>query len=203
MAEPSATPIVPTLPEEWRPIPGFEGRYAISNHGRVRIVFSGRRREIGRIMAHQKNHFGYAYVPLRVTPPRGKRRAQRKVFVHLTVATVFMGPRPEGLHTAHLDGNGMNPCLENLAYVTPGENLSHREVHGTMPDMRGERASGAKLSNQDAAEIRRLRTEDRLSFYEIGRRYGVSHETARCICRGLSFTNVELPACPQDGLRQR
>lgn len=192
MAEASATPIFPTGQELWAPLPQFEGRYEISTHGRVRIL-RGHPRDVGRIMRQQRDKYGYAHVFLVPPPVVGKiGRSRRRVFVHVAVAAVFLGPRPKGFHAAHLDGDAMNPCLENIAYVTPAENLRHRIVHGTVPDCRGERSFRAKLSNQQAAEIRLRRARTYETLEQLGAEYGVSRETIRNICNGSIYQSTPL-----------
>lgn len=47
---------------------------------------------------------------------------QRMMYVHHAVLLAFVGPRPEGLLTRHLDGNCLNNRLDNLRYGTKSEN---------------------------------------------------------------------------------
>jgi hypothetical protein len=164
-ARASATPIVPTSEEVWRQVADYDGRYEVSNHGRVRSTYDNRgqassRRYSTRVLKPQVGQYGYLYVPLVVAPVNGKRR-QRKVEVHVAVARAFIGPRPPGMHTAHRDGNPLNCCLENLVYATPQENSHHRLVHGTLPDgPRGESHGAAKLTEAAVREARHLRNTE-------------------------------------------
>jgi len=94
---------------EWRPVPGFEGRYEVSSGGQLRNRGTG-------------NVFGttsgdrYAYASFR----RGKENVATSV--HRLVAEVFIGPRPPGHVIDHIDGDKTNNAVANLEYVTPREN---------------------------------------------------------------------------------
>ena len=42
----------------------------------------------------------------------------------------FRGPTPKGKVINHIDGNKMNNRLDNLEFITQGENLKHAYDHG-------------------------------------------------------------------------
>lgn len=104
--------------EHWLPIPETEGHYEASNLGRVRslsrVVTSprGTRSIKGRILHPSRTRQGYVSLPI-----CGKRR-----FVHALVLAAFVGPRPPGMVTRHLNGNKVDNRPENLAYGTHSEN---------------------------------------------------------------------------------
>ncbi len=108
--------------EEWRPVVGWEGRYWVSDRGRVR----GRRRDNGGLMS---THVREGYVCVQFC--RGaKHRFQR---VHRLVALAFLGPPASDQEVRHLDGNPSNNHLENLAWGTHAENRRDQLRHGTDP----------------------------------------------------------------------
>lgn len=109
--------------EQWRPIPGYEGRYDVSDHGRVRSWMKWRGRPGPRILTHCPDENGYPRVRMGSRSPR----------VHILVALAFLGPRPNGQEVRHLDGHETNPRLSNLAYGTPSQNNHDRVRHGTHP----------------------------------------------------------------------
>lgn len=110
--------------EAWRPIAGYEGRYQISSFGRVHSVF-GRKSSGGLLACTIAKRGGYLIVGLT------KNAKLRTFTVHGLVAEAFIGPRPEGYDIRHLDGNPLNPSVENLAYGTRSENNLDMAVHGT------------------------------------------------------------------------
>ena len=129
--------------EEWRPIPGWEGEYDVSDHGRVR---SWKRSGPPRVL---RPGFSYGY------PYYNLHRVGRKQFVrrvHVLVMLAFVGERPEGLQIRHLDGDPANPHLSNLKYGTRYENHADSVRHGTAH--RGERHVWAKLTAADVLNIR-------------------------------------------------
>ena len=82
--------------ETWLPIPGYEGFYEVSDHGRVRsldhvkIDAMGRRRPfIGKVLSPALTQ-GYPMVTLKVA---GKNRSWR---VHRLVAMAFLPPPQPG-----------------------------------------------------------------------------------------------------------
>lgn len=110
--------------EEWRWIPGFEGSYQVSDHGRVRS-FRNRRAPGRLISASRGTQRGYLMVNL--TDETGPQRR----YVHALVLAAFVGPRPPGMQIRHLDGLTTNAHLSNLAYGTARENAADLRRHGT------------------------------------------------------------------------
>lgn len=110
--------------EQWRPIAGYEDRYEVSNHGRVRSLdwwiyrddTPNPIRHHGRMLKPGVNSHGYHLVTL----SRGGKRDQRRV--HRLVAEAFIGPPPPGLVVRHLDDMPSNNRVGNLAYGTVHEN---------------------------------------------------------------------------------
>lgn len=110
--------------EEWRPVVGFPD-YFVSDHGRVRSTHVWRGRH-GAILNGCLDRTGYRQVCLR--PAGGGKKSVR---VHVLVAQAFLGPRPAGHETRHLDGDKLNNQLKNLAYGTCSENNLDKVRHGT------------------------------------------------------------------------
>lgn len=118
-------------PEEWRPIPGYEGLYEVSDRGRVRsldrtIQRNGRSHRIrGVVLAQSSTGPGYRHVSLR---SGGRAFTQ---LVHRAVLLAFVGPCPTGMESRHLDGEPDNNVPSNLAWGTHSENNRDRVRHGT------------------------------------------------------------------------
>lgn len=118
----------PTHTEEWRPVPGHEGSYEVSNHGRVRSLdrtiktkAGVRKHRKGQMLTHMPNNMGYSRVGI----------SDKKVLVHHLVLDAFVGPRKPGQECRHLDGNPKNNQLSNLAWGTHSENINDKVTHGT------------------------------------------------------------------------
>lgn len=159
--------------EVWRDIPGWEGYYEVSDLGRVR------RFNTKRIKAQTINR-GYCRVGL-CAP--GRKQESRQV--HRLVLAAFRGAPPPNHDGGHLDGAPANNRLDNLAWVSRGDNQLHRHAHGTA--LWGESAPGAKLTSRAVAEIRALKAI--VPSSELAQRYGVGRSTIQKILRGEAWTN--------------
>ena len=167
------------LSEIWKPVPGYEDKYQVSCRGRVRRIASGKGTSPGRVLNPRYNSKGYVQVALY---NRGMRKSH---LVHKLVATVFLGPCPDGCEVAH--GNGIRDCniVENLRYSTPSDNCADKVEHGT--HLKGEACSKNKLTTKQVIEIRKLLYDGVLTQLEIGQLYGVSREAVCDIKLGRSW----------------
>lgn len=119
-----------TSVEEWRPVVGFQG-YEVSNLGRIRSYRARwRSRRVVHMMATVNagptTRGRKQYLQLRL------RRNGRSIskYVHSLVAEAFVGPCPDGREVNHKDGNKKNCSVDNLEYVTPGQNVAHAWAMG-------------------------------------------------------------------------
>lgn len=105
--------------EIWKDVPGYEGRYQVSNIGRVKRFFWGKRSCKPEIMQPTKSK-GYLIVGL------NDGSSKIKTFgVHRLVALAFI-PNPESKpETNHKDLNKTNNRAENLEWATSSENVQH------------------------------------------------------------------------------
>ncbi len=175
-------------PEEWRDVPGYEGRYQVSNIGRVRSWVNNvgnRRKEPKALRLNTRR--GYATIWLSWFG-QGKR-----YLVHRLVASAFMEkPRPDQ-QINHINGIKNDNTVGNLEWVTASENVQHAvAVLGAQSWQQGENHPRAKLTYAQVDEIRLalLRGE---SGAEIARRYGVHKDTISYIRRGKSWGVMPLP----------
>lgn len=103
--------------EIWKDIPGYEGRYQVSNLGRVKSLDYWRTGKAQIMKA--KNHAGYCRVVL------WKDGKAKEICVHRLVSLVFI-PNPENKpYVNHIDGDRRNNKTENLEWVTAQENTIH------------------------------------------------------------------------------
>lgn len=101
------------LKEDWKWIKGYEGRYQISNHGRLKSFLKD---ENGTIRSNvDKNGW---YITVNLIDSYGKRETKR---MHRLVAETFIGKIPKGYHVHHKDGNKQNNMVDNLEILSPRE----------------------------------------------------------------------------------
>lgn len=95
--------------EIWKDVPGCEGRYFVSNLGRIK----GPKKILSPIISN----WGYGRV--RIVDNSGKRISPR---IHRLVAQVFL-PNPEYKpQVDHKDGNKLDNSVNNLEWTTASEN---------------------------------------------------------------------------------
>lgn len=113
------------MTERWLPVPGWEGFYEVSDHGRVRGLDRVLARkngtvhtEKGRIRKQAKLKRGYRNVSL-----SRPGQPMRTALVHQLVLLAFVGPAPEGMESLHADDDPSNNHLSNLSYGTHTDNM--------------------------------------------------------------------------------
>ena len=162
--------------EKWLPVVGYEGRYEVSDQGRVRscpipVNLPGVRPFVhpmsNRILRQTTAPRNYRQVMLHT----GVKSERRTVRVHRLVCEAFHGPAPDGKpHVLHGDGDPSNNTVANLRWGTHEENIREAARHGSIKS--GETHPRVKLSDKDVENIRRLR-ERGISYKEIASRFGV------------------------------
>ncbi|QJD54715.1 putative winged helix-turn-helix domain-containing protein [Pseudomonas phage MR4] len=102
--------------EIWKDIEGYEGRYMVSNYGRIKNC------NRNKLLAVRLDKYGYLVVNLYI----GTNGKTYKV--HRLVATSFI-PNPDKLpHVNHKDKNRANPAVDNLEWVTPQQNVEYSKA---------------------------------------------------------------------------
>lgn len=122
-----------SVPETWRPVPGYEGLYQVSDQGRMWSEPRWIDRRIrgwffltGRVLKPLFDPYGYPKYSL------SKDGVQRQYKAHTLVLTAFVGPCPPGMEGCHdPDRNPTNNHLANLRWDTHGNNLRDKVRHGT------------------------------------------------------------------------
>lgn len=193
---------IPRLPEEeFRPVPGFEDRFFVSNLGRIirhscaKTPTPGSRNACG-ICKPGVSNCGYLMIRIRY------KGCVKRMYVHQVVLAAFFGPRPDGYQVNHISGLKVDNAATNLEYVTPSENMKHAyrlglhasgDMHPSRlhPErvIRGESHPRAKLSESSVREIRRLREEDK-TMKDIAQMFGVSRRSIGLILKGKNWRHV-------------
>lgn len=98
------------MTETWKPIPGYNGDYEASTHGRIKSWKRGERilKQNFRHKPEQKK-----FLALELT----NNGIGRTEYVHLLVSYTFLGTMPPEHYCEHLDGDTTNNHIDNLAYL--------------------------------------------------------------------------------------
>ncbi len=179
----------PLAEETWKPIPGFEGWYSVSDAGRIRRDKGVKGCRAGRIRKPGEHNSGYYCIVL------SKNGIHTSWLVHRLVLAAFVGPSPEGKNTNHKDGNKRNNLLSNLEYVTLSENQMHRrivlgKVENNPNPLFGEKHQNSKLTEEIVREIRRLYATGEHFQWELGERFGIAQTTVGMIVRRKAWPHV-------------
>lgn len=174
------------MSEQWKDIPGYEGRYQVSDHGRVlsvarkvlqRRADGNRHRSVPeRVLTPFPEKDGYLCVSLASQPKR----------IHTLVLLAFVGPRPVGAEVAHGNGRKTDNRLSNLRYATQQENAADRDLHGTTA--RGATHIRAKLGEKAVRHIRAMR--GRILQKHLAQMHGISQSQVSAIQLGASWSSV-------------
>ena len=106
--------------EEWRDIQGFEGRYMVSNYGRVKSLNYNHTGKEG-ILKAGDNGYGYLFVVL------CKDGKDKKCRINRLVAQAFL-PNPDNLpEVNHKDEDKKNNCVDNLEWCTSQYNTEYSQ----------------------------------------------------------------------------
>lgn len=163
--------------EEWRPVVGWEGRYSVSNLGRIKSHIKSR------IMRPKMDK---GYLMLHLSRPR------RYLTVHRIVSVAFLGPPPSARHQVnHKNGIKTDNRVVNLEWATVRENIRHSyDVLGKVtvpPRLCGERNHKAKLTADTVRAIRSLRG---VPYPELAARFGVSTVNIGFIIRRATWKHI-------------
>ncbi len=167
--------------EIWKDIPGYEGRYQVSNLGNVKslsrkIYSSNQNRSFvfqtsERLLRPGKHDKGN-HLSVVLNNPR------RTFMVHQLVLLAFVGNTPEGFVVCHNNGIATDNRLCNLRYDTQTNNVL---------DVLHSGRAWKKLTEEDVEAIR-FGSWCGITCSELGKMYGVCHQTISKVLSGRTFS---------------
>ena len=102
--------------EIWEPILKYDGKYEVSNTGKIRRIYKSRPPHVISQVLTKK---GYKKVHLSY---KGMTKTE---LVHRLVAIAFISGYDINLQVNHKDENKTNNNVENLEWCTPSQNCNH------------------------------------------------------------------------------
>lgn len=119
------------MSEVWKDIKGFEGKYQVSNFGRVKSL-NYARRGYSKILKPNTNH-SYPFVNL------SKNDIGRSYNIHRLVAEAFID-NPQNLPMVnHKDENRLNNHVDNLEWCTSSYNVNYGARNDKITQLIGKR----------------------------------------------------------------
>jgi hypothetical protein len=168
--------------ETIRPVPGYEGRYSVTSHGRV--------------FSHQYRHSDRTVELSQTTHPEGYKRVKfplgypgSHIKVHRLVAMAFHSNPNDLPQVNHIDGNKGNNHYLNLEWTDNSGNQRHAFDTGLQNDRKGVKHNLAKLDDEKVFEIRKL-LEQGNTLQFVADIYGVSKHCIFDIKKGRSWTHI-------------
>lgn len=152
--------------EKWKNCPGFEGRYELSDRGRLKNT------KTGRCLILTPRTRGN----LQVTLYRADGSSMDCSVARLICSAFHGFPPSSNLIAGHHNGLNTDNRAENLFWTRPGV-------------YQGERNPAAKLREVDVAEMRRL-SSGGVSYTALAARYGVAISTAFAAVIGRTWKHV-------------
>lgn len=161
------------MEEIWKPVEGYEGRYEVSNLGRIK---SFSQKMHGRIV--QGSVSGRGYRTVKLTDSFG---VEKNFTVHRLVAIAFIDNTDNKPHVNHKDENKLNNCAYNLEWCDNKYNMNY----GT----RNARISVANTCNSKRCKAIFSVAEDGSSEFfcgitEAGRQTGLTPSNITCVLKG-------------------
>lgn len=111
----------------WKDIPGYEGKYKVSNNGKIKSLrrpgIHAACRTATRLLKLSKDKYGYPQVLL---SSNGNRKTYK---VHRLVATTFIRAMQSNEQVNHINFNICDNRVENLEICTATQNMIHFYKH--------------------------------------------------------------------------
>lgn len=180
---------------EYRPIPDFPN-YLAGSDGSVWSNIKGHRNRpyAGATLADIPIPTGEwtrmrpsvqtgGYLIVTLSHPSRRRKSH---LVHKLILLAFVGPPRPGQQCRHDNRVRGDNRLENLSWGTPQENSADRIRHGTTA--KGAKNGGAKLTEEQVHEMRRLRRDEGAKYADLAELFGVSFTTVYRICARSHWT---------------
>lgn len=182
------------MSEIWKPIPGFEGLYEVSNVGRVRSLWirsknTSRPRYTPKILALTTAKDGRRWVTI------SKDRKSKTRPVSQFVLEAFVGPRPSGLgriDCCHGDLGTSSDAVSNLRWDSHRANMQDAVASGRFHGRNTLKGVACYQAKMDVNDVRAIRAEP--SFYGINKMlafaFGVSVSSIKEIRAETNYKSV-------------
>jgi hypothetical protein len=163
--------------ETWLSVVGYEGKYEVSDEGRVKSLLTNKVLKPSLFKSYNTTyHRVDLYDALHV---------QKHMFNHILVLTAFVSPRPSGLLGLHKNGTSTDNKVANLYWGSHKDNSRDMVAHGNaFLSGGGENHAAAKYPDETILAIIAEYTGRWGCQSKLAAKYGVSKEHVSAILRG-------------------
>lgn len=174
--------------EIWKDIAGYENKYQVSNHGRVRSINYNNTGQM-KILKPYPSHGGYLVVTL---CKEGKRTKKR---LHRLVAEAFLENPDNKPEVNHIDGDKTNNYASNLEYMTCKENIRHAWDNGLCEEVRELSRQSIIIAQESRKKSVRCITTNTIydSVVNAARQTGATRQNIDKCCKGERKSAGKLP----------
>ena len=173
-------------PEIFKDIPGYEGRYQITNYGRVYSL-----EYIGPNNSVRGNKFlkpavadGYHRIKLH------KDKVIKSFAIHRLVGKAFIENPNNKPYINHKNFLRNDNFYLNLEWMTAKENTIHAFLNKRYPSRKGELNHSSKITKEQVLEIRRLLLENQVYITDIAKTFKVNRRTIFELKSGKTYTDI-------------
>lgn len=167
------------LQERWADIEGFNGKYKISDKGRVKSM---KRRKAKILKSFLTGSTPYPTIAL-------CNGTKKNFKIHRLVARYFVENPSGNIYVNHKDGNKSNNIYSNLEWCSASENAKHAYATGLKVAPAGEKHYRSKLKEKDIRQIRELRASGKTQNW-LAEKFNVSRRNIRAIINSCSWKSL-------------
>jgi hypothetical protein len=165
--------------EVWKAVEGYNGKYQISNKGRLKVYGKYGSPDKSRVDFIRPHDNGAGYYQVRMS----KNGKTIQVRLHKLVAQYFLENTNNYPQLNHKDTDKSNNAADNLEYCTNQFNSIHSQENG----LQGKR----RFTYEIAEEIRKLKREG-MKEAEIAKIYNTNYHYIRLIVTGVKWSNNDV-----------
>ena len=169
------------MQEIWRTVKDYP-LYSVSNLGRLK------NNKTQKILKGGLDIYGYR---IAILCNNGKRKSKT---IHRLIAEAFIDNPDNKPQVNHINGDKSDNRLENLEWMTAGENTRDANRHGKGHQMNqnGEKNSMSSLTEQQVIEIiKETKKPNRRKDQKIADEYGVTRKTISNIRHNLTWKHID------------
>lgn len=177
--------------EIWKSVKGYESYYEVSNLGRIRtieryiILPTHKYLKKQKLLTQYEDGRGYFHVKL--YDGKGKPRS---LTTHRIVATTFLNNPHNLLEINHIDHNKKNNNVDNLEWISRGDNIKHSYSFRDPRTYKGSGNKNSKLTEEAVVSIRNDYKSGETTYKQLASKYNVGATLIGYIINNRVWTHV-------------